>query len=346
MAVKALSRSASQPVVFPSGRLLEKRIKQLTKGSGLFAGGSGSQKQEDDLDIIKQIIETDVAMSSADSCVESEETLRSQSLTHIPGQFPQTAGSLPSLPHAESMHILHANYNSAPDFMQFGKSCISNFDGMPMGPEGGVREMGHILRRDSQQRPSFPRDDFQPSSGGFSSLTGQDELMGDPPGGVKGLGGSRRNSMYDNHSAVGTPVLTNSAQSTPQGIGLPFDFPLHRNSHLPGYNTENRNSLLRTGGFGPESLRQPGATAPNIPNTFHYIVASAGGEVECSDSDRLLGRLQGEDGGGQLKEDAQLLSDYLVSGSMEVGGAKQEEVGGIKQERITGGGLELSSLKG
>lgn len=137
MAVKALSRSVSQPAVLPSSKLLEKRIKQLSKGSGLFAGGSGSHKQEDTSDIIKQIIETDVVMSSADqSCVGSVETLRSQSLTHIPGQFPQTAGSLPSLPHAESIHILHANYNSAPDFMQFGKSCIGNFDGMPMVLEG------------------------------------------------------------------------------------------------------------------------------------------------------------------------------------------------------------------
>ena len=353
MAVKALSRSASQPAVFPPNKLLEKRIKQLTKGSGLFAGGSGSQKQEDDLDIIKQIIETDVTVSSAESCTGSVETLRSQSLSHIPGQFPQTAGSLPSLLHTENMHVMHVNYNSAPDFMQFGKSCMGNFDGTtPTGLEGG--EMGHLLRRDSQQTP-FPGDSFQ-SPTGYSGLTGQDGLIGG-----NGMDVSRRNSVYESHSAAGTPVLTNeSAQNTPQGIGLPFDFPHLRNSHLPGYGdlgTENRNLPLTAADFGagpPKKWEgQPSAGIPNVPNTFHYIVPSGDEGIESGSSDGLLGRLQGGRE-GTARDDKSvinntgMLSDYLIGGCVDMGGAKQQgEMGGAKQSK-GGGGLELSptSLKG
>lgn len=158
--------------------------------------------------------------------------------------------------------------------------------------------------------------------------------------------------MYESHSAVGTPVLTNdSAQNTPQGIGSPFDFQPHRNPHLPGYVTENGNSSLSAGEFGPESLKkwagQSGSGIPNIPNTFHYIVPGGEEGVESRDSDGLLGRLQGGGGGGQQKKAdkspsvAHFLRDYLVGGSMEVGGAKQGEVGGAKTR---GGGSELSLL--
>lgn len=354
MAVKALSRSASQPAVFPPNKLLEKRIKQLTKGSGLFAGGSGSQKQEDDLDIIKQIIETDVTVSSAaESCTGSVETLRSQSLSHIPGQFPQTAGSLPSLLHAENMHVMHVNYNSAPDFMQFGKSCMSNFDGTtPMGLEGG--EMGHLLRRDSQQTP-FPGDNFQ-SPSGYSSLTSQEDLMGGPSGGkeLDGMNASRRNSTYESHSAAGTPVLVNDGtQSTP---GLPFDLPHLRNSHLPGYgdlSTENRNSPSSAAAFGAGPSKkwvgQPSAGIPNLPSTFHYIVS--GSDESVAPGSSKVGGVQGEE--GTVRDDktvgnTALLSDYLVGGGVEVGAARQGEVApGTKQSK-GGGGLELlpSSLKG
>ena len=147
-ALKALSRSASQPAVFPS-KTLEKKLKQLTGGTGVFIDGDSQQKHDDDLDIIKQIIETDESMHSGrqsggeglkgsgrgggggdeGDCVTN---LRAQSLTHIPNQF-SYAGSLPSLHHAESMHVLHANYNSAPDFTQFCKPRLMNSPGQHHG---------------------------------------------------------------------------------------------------------------------------------------------------------------------------------------------------------------------
>jgi hypothetical protein len=353
---KALSRSASQPAVFPPNKLLEKRIKQLTKGSGLFSGGSGSLKQEDDLDIIKQIIETDAAMSTTDSSASGcgdVETLRSQSLSHIPGQFPQTAGSLPSLPRAESMHILHANYNSAPDFMQFGKP----FGCTAMGA------VGH-LQRDSQQTP-FSGDSFQPPGicSGHSGLTGQNNMMGMPPGGVKGLDRldvSRRNSLYESHSAAGTPVLTNeSAQNTPHGAEPPFDFPYHQNSQLPGYSdhlAENRSSVLNAGEFGSGPLKKWGRQSDvgvlNVPSTFHYIVPGGKEGAESGDgTSGLLGRLQGTGLGGQGKEgdqrSPQLLSDYLATGSAEMGRAKPGEEN--QDSKLKGGGkdgVELDLFKG
>ncbi len=102
----------------------------------MFGDGDSQQKHEDDLDIIKQIIETDESVHAArqpgggdglkgtgkgsGEDGDGSLALRSQSMTHIHNQF-SYAGSLPSLHHAESMHVLHANYNSAPDLPQFGK---------------------------------------------------------------------------------------------------------------------------------------------------------------------------------------------------------------------------------
>lgn len=357
---KALSRSASQPVVFPSSKLFEKRLKQLT------AGGNGSQKQEDDLDIIKHIIEADVSVGSCEEGMASLETLRSQSLSHIPGQFPQTAGSLPSLPHAESMHILHANYNSAPDFMQFGKSHITDFDSMPMGLEGSR----HILGQDSQQSP-FPGGNFQPGIGGYSGLTGQEEVMGVPGGGaMKNLDGqsvSRRNSLYESHSAVGTPVLTSdSARNTPQGTGSPFDFAHHRDSHIPSYSTldtasgEGRNTALSAEGFGPGTLKkwngQPHIGVLSMPNTYQYIphgdekgVESGGSDVRTTGDTRLQRRqLKSEDNSPSASG---LLCNYLVGRPMEAGPNPGEVLVGVASKQAKSrncrGDFELNlSLKG
>jgi len=123
----------------------------------MFGEGDRQQKHEDDLDIIKQIIEDESMHSShppaasgggvggggegmkgpatggkggggggegsndnGDGLGGDSPSFRSQSLAHISTQFP-FAGSLPSLHHTEDMHILHANYNSAPDLPKFAR---------------------------------------------------------------------------------------------------------------------------------------------------------------------------------------------------------------------------------
>ncbi len=321
MAVKTLSRSTSQPVVFPPNKLLEKRLKQLTKGAGVFTPGSNSQKHEDDLDILKQIIETDVAMATV-LCEDGrgggggcgmDEEMRSQSLTHIPGQF-SYAGSLPSLHHAESMHILHANYNSAPDFMQFGKSRLISFDASHTSLSSHPRGAG---------AGEFGAEGYQGSfSGG-----GQEKM-----GGMRTPAESRRrSSLYESHSAVTTPVLANdSAQSTPQSP--PFEFAPHRNVPLPaGFSS----SGTEGGGYtpGPTSALNKWNTQSNgsnigTPNTYQYApVTSTEGAVDHSSSctmaaeTGILGRqeravLESMEGGKvENPSSTSVLCDYLEGGN-------------------------------
>lgn len=357
---------------------MEKRVKQLSgKGVGVCPSNGSQKPAEDLLDMIGRIIETDELVSLAESTgdeggrTEGGGGGRSQSLTHIPGQFPHFAGSLPSLHHVESMHILHANYNSVPDFMQFGKfkTHLGSFDGTPgaggglpirggappppgLAMGGGVVKEAGPYRRDSSQRSVTT--EFQSSTSGYSSFSEQDELM---QGVHKALDGgqggvSRRNSLYESQSAVGTPVLTNdSAQNTPQGVGgAPFDY---RNCGTTA--SENQNATSMSG----MDLQRWNGNANGMPNTYQYTASSSSAGEDSSggtagDNGLMGGRLLNREGGGaggERKEGsaaaaatAQMFCDYVgVSG--EVGGVSK--LGADEASRAKGSGaFELNMLPG
>ena len=92
---KSLSRSVSQPVLFPLRNSRQQAMQNL--------------QEEDDLDLIHSIISRD----SLDNSPELASQMRSQSLSHIPREL---QGSMPVLHHASSMHVLHETYASNPDF--------------------------------------------------------------------------------------------------------------------------------------------------------------------------------------------------------------------------------------
>lgn len=96
----SLSRSVSQPVIFPP------RPSQVAKLKS-------ANKHEDDLDIIHQIIETDdTTLPPQESAGQITDAHRSLSLSHI-----NDFSSLPIIPNDKSIHhVLKANYFSAPDF--------------------------------------------------------------------------------------------------------------------------------------------------------------------------------------------------------------------------------------
>lgn len=92
---KSLSRSVSQPVLFPLRAGRHQAVQ--------------NPQEEDDLDLIHSIISRD----SLDNSPELSSQMRSQSLSHIPREL---QGSMPVLHHASSMHVLHETYASNPDF--------------------------------------------------------------------------------------------------------------------------------------------------------------------------------------------------------------------------------------
>ena len=95
---RQLSRCASQPVLFtPGSRVL-----------------SHQEAEEDDLDLIHSIISRE---QSLDNVADLHSKMRSQSLSRIPQDLGR---SMPSLHQVGSMHILHENYTSNPDFTTLG----------------------------------------------------------------------------------------------------------------------------------------------------------------------------------------------------------------------------------
>ena len=61
------------------------------------------------MDLIHSIISRETSLEGSPPDIQM---IRSQSLSHIPREL----GSLPSLHHASSLHVLHENYASNPDF--------------------------------------------------------------------------------------------------------------------------------------------------------------------------------------------------------------------------------------
>ena len=96
---RQLSRCASQPVLFsrPGSHVL-----------------SHQEVEEDDLDLIHSIISRE---QSLDNVADLHSKMRSQSLSRIPQDLGR---SMPSLHQVGSMHILHENYTSNPDFTTLG----------------------------------------------------------------------------------------------------------------------------------------------------------------------------------------------------------------------------------
>lgn len=242
---KTLSRTTSQPsLLLP--KLLEKRLKQLTGGVGVFVNGDSQQKHEDDLDIIKQIIETDESMhmvrepgdeeaasGDGDGSDSSVGCLRSQSLTHIPSQF--SCSSLPSLHHAESMHILHANYNSAPDFSQFGKKGLvggphnhSNLMPLPIEYDESA-PLGQNLQG-GMCRDFPPGDASRYGNGNGCGYHGQDDPKLRMHGSWR-FNGQRLESVYEGQSMPGTSPSMFGSGNDPQGRPS-FDFGHQQQQHF------------------------------------------------------------------------------------------------------------------
>ena len=360
---KTLCRSASQPAVFPP-KLLEKRLKQLTGGVGIFSG-DGSFKHEDDLDILKQIIETDVSMHIADSRDEegflNAGSGNTQSLTHIPGQF-SGASSLPSLLHAGSMHMLHTNYDSAPNFMQFGKSCTMSFENESMET---MREGGRVEGKLNKESGTIGHDshkplleEFQSDTTGYSGFSDHGTLVG-VHGNQDGQNLSRRNSLYNgSQNGIETPVFTNDTiQNTSQGTEGPFDFAQNRNGQPP-YGDDNiinsRNSSLSAGGYDPSIRRWTNANS-TASNSCQF--SSSDNLSSVDPSSNTTGSLLGQRRGGVGAEnspDDNLLGDYMIRRETEMQcPSNQGEVEASERglsDGVSNGGYGLnpmpSSLKG
>ncbi|XP_019850041.1 PREDICTED: uncharacterized protein LOC100639981 [Amphimedon queenslandica] len=106
-----------EPCDFPPNRTLSRSISQpslfLKPQSSVKQDSSVNETEEDDLDLIQSIIsrETSITDSPPPSNNLQSQLIRSHSLSHIPHEL----GSLPSLHHASSLHVLHENYTSTPD---------------------------------------------------------------------------------------------------------------------------------------------------------------------------------------------------------------------------------------
>lgn len=82
------------------------------------------------MDLIQSIISRETSLEGSPPDMQM---IRSQSLSHIPSQL----GSLPSLHHASSLHVLQENYASTPDF------TATTLRSPP--PYGQISQVGWIL---------------------------------------------------------------------------------------------------------------------------------------------------------------------------------------------------------
>ena len=299
--LKSLSRSASQPVVFPR-KHLDRRLNKLNSGggggggghhtsggcgtgsAGGASGGSGGEGgHEDDLDIIKQIIEKDETLHDTPDQVRQGGGggihFRSQSLSHIPGEF-SSVSSLPTLHHGESMHLLHSNYFSAPDFSQL--SSPPGYNGMKHGGAGGGGDMGagdspyHQLTHESRSSSLGDCHAAVPTplgGGDASAVTSQNQPLGGSSAQQQqhqnsfGVNGDRRGSIFDSPNSISTAgYATNTQQSGPlslshhsEGFGsshvTTYDFTRHRDSSHSSllYSESDGSHTPATGGYNSSS---------------------------------------------------------------------------------------------
>ena len=259
---KSLSRSASQPAVFPP-KLLEKRINQLMSirhGGAISSSGTERGRHEDDLDIIKQIIEKDESLhKTPDQLRETGIHWRSQSLSHIPGEFSHSASSLPALHHADSLHILQHNYYSAPDFSQLRSP--PSYENSVTNGSGSVSKFPSQLRHES--RSSSMSDFHAPDQQNVFLPTNNN---------------NRRNSSFDSQAStqIGTftstpdPITAGSNGSYNSDVSM-FDFSstggLRDNQQPVGYSDAD---AQQTPGSGYDFSRRGSSTALDLVKCFQF----------------------------------------------------------------------------
>lgn len=271
--IKSLSRSVSQPVVFPR-KHLDRRLNKINAsrthsgagcsgtgnggtGDGEMDGSSGGSKHEDDLDIIKQIIEKDETLhDTADQVRQGGMHFRSQSLSHIPGEF-SSVSSLPTLHHAESLHLLHSNYFSAPDFSQLNSP--PSFNAKHGGSDVTEGDLSyHQLTHESR---SSSLGDCHTSLGSVTNQQTTQQLGGNQQQQLQQMGSfvmnsERRGSSFDSQNIpgaynsngssdaqIGPLTLShrgNGFEATPQVST--YDFTRHRDSsHSLAYSESDGN---------------------------------------------------------------------------------------------------------
>ncbi len=332
--LKSLSRSASQPVVFPHSKHLDRRLNKLNAGGGHHTSGGcgtgsgggaggGEGGHEDDLDIIKQIIEKDETLhDTADQVRQGGGGIhfRSQSLSHIPGEF-SSVSSLPTLHHGESMHLLHSNYFSAPDFSQL--SSPPGYNGMKHSGAGGAGDMGagdspyHQLTHESRSSSLGDCHAAVPTPlGGGGAVTNQTQPLtgGGVSGGQQqqqhqnnfGVNGDRRGSIFDSPNSMSMSTAgyaTNTQSATAGSLSLPhhsegfgsshvttYDFSRHRDSsHSSLSYTESDGSQTPATGYnssGTGSTRRESNLSDSISSgaasiSFQFPSLTGGGGGTC-----------------------------------------------------------------
>lgn len=342
--IKSLSRSASQPIVFPR-KHLDRRLNKMNTGghhtssgcgtgSGGGASGSSEGGHEDDLDIIKQIIEKDETLhDTADQVRQGGGGIhfRSQSLSHIPGEF-SSVSSLPTLHHGESMHLLHSNYFSAPDFSQLNSP--PGYNGMKHG-SAGAGDMGgdspyHQLTHESRSSSLGDCHAAVPTPmGGGGAVTNQQQQNQPHPQNNFGVNGDRRGSIFDSQNSM-TAVGYSNTQSTPlslphhsEGFGSPhvttYDFTRHRDSsHSLSYSESDGSQIPATGYSSTrresnlsESISSGAASIsfqfPSLVGSCRTNPLSSFTSTLASSQDSSLG------GGGESSSSSLPLRDYLTS---------------------------------
>ena len=202
--VGPLSRSPSLPLIFHTKFNKENKAALKPHLPGTSETPSGANQQEDDLDIIKQIIDKDQLLDR--NPVALREGVRSHSLSHIPGEFSNeiSTSSLPILHHTESLTLLHTNYSSAPQL----HSSLLNFE-VPTSVDRQLHSQLNTLSHESQDLDEF-------------LSTHQVE---NPPANFALQ--DRRGSGFSTHS-LPTPVY--NAQTTPSSFETQFDYSVRRES--------------------------------------------------------------------------------------------------------------------
>ena len=377
--LKSLSRSASQPIVFPR-KHLDRRLNKLNAGgghhtssgcgtgSGGGAGGSGGEGgHEDDLDIIKQIIEKDETLhDTADQVRQGGGGgggihFRSQSLSHIPGEF-SSVSSLPTLHHGESMHLLHSNYFSAPDFSQL--SSPPGYNGMKHGG-AGAGDMGtgdspyHQLTHESRSSSLGDCHTAVPTPLGGGAMTNQNQPLGG--GGQQqhqnnfGVNSDRRGSIFDSQNSMSAAGYANTQSAGPlslphhsEGFGSPhvttYDFTRHRDSsHSLSYSDSDGSQTPATGySSGAGSARRESNLSDSISSgaasiSFQFPSLAGGSRtnpLSSYTSTPTTPHNSNLGGSGESSSSSLPLRDYLTS--QPTTGALVVTAGGVCKAAVAG----------
>ena len=366
--IRSLSRSASQPVVF-SHKHLDRRLNKLstsghhsgsrgaggggTGEGGMEAGNGSGSRHEDDLDIIKQIIEKDESLhDTADQVRQVGMHLRSQSLSHIPGEF-SSVSSLPTLHHAESMLHLHSNYFSAPDFSQLrsppGYNAMlekHSAGGVGTGDGGGDGSY-HQLTHESR---SSSLGDCHAPLGTVTNQQQSQQLVSQQVDKFS-LNEDRRGSNFDSQGMVSS---YDGAQSAPltlshhsEGFGSPhmttYDFTRHGDSGLSYSESDNNQTPV---GYGHErGSISDSVSAAASSMSFQFPSLSSTNPLLYSNSSTSQGLASPHLEAGETTSSSLPLRDYLTSQpttSSLVAGPDQFERKGGCSKAVSG--IETPSL--